>query len=138
MTIRKLLKGRTGDVRIQLFRYLLTGGAAFVVDAGLLILLAEHGMHYLTAAALSFIAGLAVNYCLSTAWVFRRPDTAPPAAFAVFAAIGVAGLGLNEAIVWAATEMLGIRYPVSKTISAAAVFLWNFAARKYLLFYGKD
>ena len=58
--------------------------------------------------------------------------------FVFFAAIGVVGLGMNEAIMWMATELAGLYYLGSKLISTAVVFFWNFTARKYLLFYGKS
>ena len=55
---------------IQFFRYFFVGGFAFVVDYGLLVLLTEvFGLHYLVSATISFIAGLVVNYLLSTSWV---------------------------------------------------------------------
>ena len=134
----RLLKGTTDDLRIQLFRYFLVGGTAFAVDFGLLWGLAECGVNYLLAGGCSFVAGLSVNYLLSVAWVFREHALRSRLAeFAGFAAIGVAGLGLNEAILWIATEAAGLHYLVSKIIAAAAVFLWNFAARKYLLFHEK-
>ncbi len=134
----RLLKGTTGDVRIQLFRYFIVGGTAFAVDFGLLWVLAECGVHYLLAGGCSFAAGLSVNYLLSVAWVFRDHVLhSRLAEFAGFAAIGVAGLGLNEAVLWVATEAAGFHYLLSKIIAAAVVFLWNFAARKYLLFHGK-
>jgi len=134
--IDRLLKGATDDVRIQLFRYFLVGGTAFAVDFGLLWGLTECGVHYLLSGACSFAAGLSVNYLLSVAWVFRdRALRSRLAEFAGFAAIGIAGLGLNEAILWGATEVARFHYLFSKIIAAVAVFLWNFAARKYLLFH---
>lgn len=134
----RLLKGATDDPRIQLFRYFLVGGAAFAVDFGLLWGLTGCGVHYLLAGACSFAAGLSVNYLLSVAWVFRDHALRNRLAeFAGFAAIGIAGLGLNEAILWMATEAAGFHYLFSKIIAAAVVFLWNFAARKYLLFHEK-
>ncbi|MDE6445362.1 MAG: GtrA family protein [Alistipes sp.] len=136
--IRKLFTEPADDGRIQLFRYFFVGGAAFSVDFGLLWLLTEWGVHYLLSAACSFVAGLTVNYALSVRWVFRnRTLHSRIAEFVSFAAIGLAGLGLNEAIVWAATDWAGLYYLVSKIISTAVVFFWNFTARKYLLFYEK-
>lgn len=137
--IRTLLKGPTQNLLIQLFRYLLVGGTAFAVDFGLLWGLTEWcGLHYLFAAALSFIAGLTVNYVLSIRWVFSEHTLRSRAVeFSVFAVIGVVGLGLNEAIIRFATECLKCHYMASKLISAAVVFFWNFLARKYLLFYGE-
>ena len=57
----------------QLFRYTLVGGLAFVVDFGTLALLTERlGIHYLHAAAISFVLGLSINYGLSVFWVFDK------------------------------------------------------------------
>lgn len=137
--IRMLLKEPAQNLLIQLFRYLLVGGTAFAVDFGLLWGLTEWcGVHYLFAAALSFIAGLTVNYLLSIRWVFSEHALHSCATeFSLFALIGVAGLGLNEAIIWIAAECLRCHYMASKIIAAAVVFFWNFLARKYLLFYGE-
>lgn len=136
--IDRLLRRPSNDVRIQLFRYFFVGGAAFAVDFALLFALTEYaGMHYTLSAALSFTAGLAVNYLISIHWVFRdRTLRSRMAEFIVFAIIGVVGIGLNVSIIWAATEWLSIHYLVSKIVATAIVFLWNFFARKYILFNG--
>lgn len=138
--IDSLLKQPTDNVWIQLFRYFFVGGTAFVVDFGLLWMLTDWGgLHYLLSAALSFTAGLTVNYVLSVLWVFRDHTLHSRAAeFAAFVVIGLAGLGMNEAIIWCATGLLGLHYLASKIISTAVVFFWNFVARKYLLFNGKN
>lgn len=123
----------------ELLRYSLVGGGAFAVDFGLLWGLTHGGLHYMLSAAAAFTAGLMVNYTLSVLWVFRRRAPCGRAVeFAVFAAVGIAGLGLNEAIMWLVAGLLGRHYLLSKIVSAAVVFVWNFAARKYLLFNGKD
>lgn len=138
--IDKLLKQPTDDVWIQLFRYFFVGGTAFAVDFGLLWVLTEcAGLHYLLSAALSFAAGLTVNYLLNVWWVFcDHVLRSRIVEFAIFVLIGMIGLCLNEAIIWCATEWLHLHYLSSKIVSTAVVFLWNFMARKYLLFDGKS
>lgn len=137
--IAKLLRIPTDNVWIQLFRYFFVGGTAFAVDFGLLWVLTEWGgLHYLLSAAFSFAAGLTVNYILSMLWVFKVHTLRNRIAeFTAFALIGLAGLCLNEAIIWCVTELLNLHYLASKIISTAMVFFWNFMARKYLLFNGK-
>lgn len=132
-------RGPAENTAIQFVRYFFTGGAAFAVDFGTLWLLTEaFGLRYLLSAAAAFAAGLATNYAISIRWVFsRRTLRSRRAELAGFAAVGIAGLGLNEAILWCVTEVSGLHYMLAKMLSAAAVFLWNFTARKYLLFYGK-
>jgi putative flippase GtrA len=112
------------------------GGLAFVVDVGSLYLLVEFaGLHYLIAAAVAFLLGLVTNYCLSRLWVFdRRTLQNATAEFLIFAVIGVIGLGLNEVIIWFVREHIHFHYLVAKAISAGIVLIWNFGARKVVLF----
>lgn len=132
-------RGPAESTAIQFVRYFFAGGAAFAVDFGTLWLLTDvFGLHYLLSAAAAFAAGLLTNYAISIRWVFsRRTLRSRKAELAGFAAIGIAGLGLNEAVMWVVTEVSGHHYLLAKAFSTAAVFLWNFTARKYLLFHGK-
>lgn len=134
--LNRLFAGETSDTLTQLFRYAFVGGAAFIVDYGSLWLLTEVcGLHYLLSAAIAFILGLVCNYLLSTVWVFSRHSfDSRWAEFAVFALIGVVGLGMNELIMWVGTDVLQLHYMLSKIISTAIVFFWNFFARKFILF----
>lgn len=136
MNLRALFLDRTGDTFIQFFRYLFVGGAAFVADAGALWLLGQI-LHYLAAAAIAFVFGLAVNFALTKLFVFKQAKLNAAAEFAVFAAIGVIGLGLTELIMYVLTDIAGLYYIISKIIASAVVLIWNFAARKIVL-YGRD
>ncbi len=121
---------------IQLFRYLFVGGFAFVVDFGLLFLLTDcASFYYIVSATISFIAGLGVNYLLSTRWIFRHSRLKNKAAeFAVYALIGVVGLLLNDLLIYVFTEFADFHYLVSKLLTTALVMLWNFFGRKLILF----
>lgn len=132
----QLLTGKVKNTWIQLFRYAIVGGCAFVVDYGSLWLLTEvFHLHYLVSAVIAFILGLTCNYLLSTSWVFGDHRMSNRwAEFSVFAIIGVVGLGLNELIMYLGCEKLHLHYMVAKLISTAIVFFWNFFARKFILF----
>ena len=134
--LQKLTTGKADSLRSQLFRYFIVGGIAFLVDYGSLWFLTDIcGLHYLVSAAIAFLLGLTCNNLLSTSWVFdNRRLQSRWAEFAVFAIIGVIGLGLNELILYAGTDLLHLHYLVSKIISTALVFFWNFFARKFILF----
>ena len=73
MNIKGLFVGKTDNTFIQFFRYCFVGGFAFLVDFGVLTFLVEvFGVPHVAAATISFIAGLATSYVLSTFWIFRR------------------------------------------------------------------
>lgn len=134
--IQKAFIEETDNWFIQFFRYFFVGGFAFLVDYGLLVLLTEvFGLHYLVSATISFIAGLVVNYLLSTSWIFRKSTLENKwAEFLIFAVIGVIGLGLNNLLLYLLTDKLHIHYMISKLITTALVMIWNFGARKIVLF----
>ncbi len=127
---------RSRKALVQLAKSMAVSALAFGVDFGLLALLTEAaGVHYLVSAGISFAAGTTVSYLLSVAWVFpERRFASRVLEYGLFLGVGLVGLGLNEALLWAFTEPLGIFYLLSKLIAAAIIFSWNFWARKLLLF----
>lgn len=138
--IRKLLKGQSGDIRIQAFRYLISGGTAFLIDTGLLALLTElFGQeHLLLWTAIAFLTGLLVTYLFSILWVFdNRSMKSRTAEVAIFVLIGVVGLGFTELLMWLFAQKAGLHYLLSKIITTVIVFIWNFVAKKLLLFRSK-
>lgn len=117
-------------------RYFLSSAVGLAIDFGLLFALTEYaGLHYLASATVSFLAGLAAVYYLSIKWVFRsRQLSSPQVELLVFAFIGVVGLILNNLGLWLLTELAGLYYLGSKVVVTGGVFMWNFGARKALLF----
>jgi len=134
--LRALFFGPTRRLAHQFARYLIVGGLAFVVDFCSLYLLTEFaGIYYLISAGIAFLLGLITNYALSLLWVFdRRAFKNPAIEFVAFAVIGVIGLALNEAIIWFVREKIQFHYMFAKAISGGIVLVWNFGARKALLF----
>ena len=134
--LHKLFVQPTTNIWLQLLRSGFVGGVAFVADYGTLFVLTHYaGVHYLWSAGIAFAVGLTVNYLLSISWVFNQNRSAKPwVEFLVFALIGIVGLGLNELIMYVATDLMSLHYMLSKLISTAIVFCWNFFARKLIIF----
>lgn len=131
----RLFVYKTDSLIIQLIRYTIVGGLAFAIDFGLLFILTEYiGLFYVLSATLSFIAGLLVNYFISTSWIFKSVIKNKQIEFTLFALIGVIGLGLNDLLIWIFTEKFHLYYMFSKLVTAVLVYLWNFFGRKYFLF----
>jgi putative flippase GtrA len=117
-------------------RYFLASTAAFAVDAGTYVALIRLGeVHYLMSAPVGFTLGIAVIYVLSTRWVFAHRRLADSHwELVIFVVIGIAGLLLNEAVIYLGVERFSLSYELAKLASAAVVFGFNFSARKLLLF----
>jgi putative flippase GtrA len=81
------------------------------------------------------LAGLVVAYALSVTLVFKyRRLKDRRLEFASFAAIGAGGLAVNSATMFFAVKYLGLHYLIAKCGAAGFTFVWNFVARRELLF----
>ncbi len=155
MKIKNLFIGDTDNTGIQFFRSLFVGGIATVADMAVLIFIREvfkvpEGI----AAVFGFIVGLAVNYVISTYWVFAKAKVKNRAAdFIAFGVIGIIGLGLTQLIIepFSVKGMFGEGilvahtvfgsllpadkyYIIGKVIAVVLVYMWNFFARKFFLY----
>lgn len=138
----KLFSGKTNNTLIQFFRYCFVGGLAALIDWGTSLLLfyaVFDRAHPVAANSLSFAAGLTVNYILSTFWIFRESRIKSKLLeFISFALIGMVGLFITAVITllfkhWLMQTTSAYQI-IGKITATAAAFLWNFAARKILLF----
>ncbi len=136
--LRLLRSLALNSVAGEFARYFAAGLVALGVDFTLYVALTElAGWHYLASATAAFCAGLTTVYLFSVLWVFRTRRIARPwHEFALFAAIGVVGLGLTNLVLYVLVDFLGFDYRLSKIAAAATVFVFNFCCRKVFLFNG--
>jgi len=120
---------------VQMIKYGFVGGAAFIVDYGLLILFTEYlGLYYILSSTLAFCVSILVSYFGSIGWVFHNPDTGSKSRDIVaFFIIGIVGLGLTDLILWVFTDLVEMYYLLSKIVATIIVFFWNFFARKIFI-----
>lgn len=136
LSLRALCLETTDSTLVQFVRYTVVGGLAFLGDFFTLFALTRFcGVYYLISAAIAFLVGLSLNYGLSAVWVFSRRTLKNRAVeFGIFAGIGMIGLGLNELGMWLLAGRAGLHYLRAKIVTAGAVYVWNFGARKLALF----
>ncbi len=134
--IEKLFKLPADSMSIQIFRYFWAGSVAYAVDCSLLATLVEaYGVHYLNAAAIAFLVGNLVSYALNVLWVFdRRTFKRRGTEYLIFVALGIIGVIMNHYCIRFFTEYEHLHYLESKFVAMVVVSIFNFVARKYILF----
>ncbi|MDD2376446.1 MAG: GtrA family protein [Clostridia bacterium] len=127
---------KTKDTKLQFLRYLFVGGFAAVINIGSLYFFKEYiGIYYLIANIIGFLLCLITNYILSKLLIFTEENNVNKIVeFATYGIIGVFGLGFDTLFMWLGTSVIGLYYMLSKIISTAIVFIWNFSIRKVLYF----
>ena len=104
----------------EIARFVLVGGACFLLDYGLLYILTEYGgLHYLLSAGISF-----------TVCVFRGANAQTRRAKMLFFGSSIAGLGLNQLLMWVLVDIAGIYYMIAKLIAAGIVMVWNYVLKR--------
>jgi putative flippase GtrA len=120
----------------EALRYAAVSTCGLTVDITILFILVHYfSWWYLAAATASFLAGLVVGYALSVTLVFKyRRLKDRRVEFASFAAIGAVGIAINAVAISFGVKYLGLHYLIAKCGAAGFTFVWNFVARRQLLF----
>ena len=122
--------------KMRIVRYLMVGGCSAAVDFLVFaIAIIQFSIHWFPAGVVSFLLATGVNYLLSITFVFssgvrfsKRQEL-----IAVLA-VSAIGLAMNQTILWILIEGGLVTALEAKLIATASVFLWNYSARRNLVF----
>lgn len=119
----------------QLFKFLVTGGVALVVNISTLYLFTSVlGIHYLVSSICSFSVAVAVNFMLQKFWTFGHTEGniyREATSFLVLQII--VNLFLNTALLYSLVEYLHIYYLLSQVVvSLVLAVVTFFIAKKYI------
>lgn len=128
-------KDKTKNLLLQMFKFLLVGGLAFVIDYVTLIICKEvFNIPVLISAAIAFTVSVVFNYILSVKWVFDvDKNKSEKKNFIIFIVFSIIGLALTELIMWFGVDIVKISYLIVKIIATAIVMVFNFVTRKLFL-----
>jgi putative flippase GtrA len=120
---------------IQIFKFGIVGGIAFVIDYVSLIVCKEvFHLNTLLAAAIAFTISVIYNYIDSVKWVFDvNKEKNEKANFVIFIVLSIVGLIITEIIMWFGTDVMKISYLIIKIVATAIVMVFNFITRKMFL-----
>lgn len=126
---------KTEKLLLQIFKFIMVGGLAFVIDYLTLIICKEvFNLNVLVSAAIAFTVSVIFNYILSIKWVFDVDKSkSEKKNFVIFIVFSIIGLLLTELIMWVGTDILKVNYLLVKIIATAIVMVFNFVTRKLFL-----
>lgn len=127
----------------QFISYFWVGGTAALVEWATFYLLERFsGISYLTATVLAFIVSTTVNWILGRSFTFKESRYAEKRGkefFLVFL-VSVIGLCLNLLLMFLFVSGMGMDTDwlktAAKVMATGIVFIWNFLARKLLVYKG--
>lgn len=119
----------------QIMKFGVVGAIAFVIDFGVMVLLTEvFSIDPVISATVSFIMSVIFNYAASMRYVFsHREGMSRTREFIIFVVLSAIGLGINDLLIWAGTDLASFDYRLVKIFATAVVMVWNFVTRKIFL-----
>lgn len=119
----------------QIMKFGVVGVIAFVIDFGVMVFLTEvFGIDPVISATVSFIISVVFNYAASMRYVFsHREGMSRTREFIIFVVLSAIGLGINDLLIWAGTDLASFDYRLVKIFATAVVMVWNFVTRKIFL-----
>ena len=119
----------------QIMKFGVVGVIAFVIDFGVMVLLTEvFSIDPVISATISFIISVIFNYAASMRYVFsHREGMSRTREFVIFVVLSAIGLGINDLLIWAGTDLASFDYRLVKIFATAVVMIWNFVTRKIFL-----
>lgn len=119
----------------QIMKFGVVGVIAFVIDFGVMVFLTEvFGIDPVISATVSFIISVIFNYAASMRYVFsHREGMSRTREFIIFVVFSAIGLGINDLLIWAGTDLASFDYRLVKIFATAVVMVWNFVTRKIFL-----
>ena len=119
----------------QIFKFLIVGGLAFIVDYVILIFSKEIlKLPILVSSGLAFSLSVVFNYILSVKWVFDvNEKNSKKKNFVIFIVLSIIGLIITEIIMEVGCNYFKVYYLIVKIIATAIVMIFNFITRKIFL-----
>lgn len=121
---------------MQIAKFIVVGGTAFLIDYYLLIFLRNTlKMNLILSATIGFSVSVIYNYILSTIWVFETDQSKSKSkTFVLFIILSIIGLIINNAVLYVLVELTSLlSLTMAKIIATAIVMVYNFVTRKIFL-----
>lgn len=132
--MRKKDNMKKNKLLIQIFKFIIVGGIATIIDYIIFYILHELlKVDTLPSNIISFSISVIYNYIASVKWVFDVKKDDPKKQFIIFMILSIIGLLINTTIVYITVDILNWYSMICKVIATGIVMIFNFITRKLLL-----
>lgn len=114
-------------VILKFLKFSVVGFSGMLIDFGITWLLKEKARaNKYIANSTGFILAATSNYIWNRLWTFESKSGEIAVEYFSFIIISVAGLGINNLVIYLLHDRLGMNFYLSKLVAIGIVTLWNF------------
>lgn len=118
----------------HLFRFLIVGGIATVVNYLVFYLLLKEGTQYQIASACGFLAGVGVGFPLNKAWTYKHSSSVTAGLVYKYGAIYFVSLLINACTMQLLVGHFRLDTPIANVIAIIVTTITNFIGTKFWVF----
>ena len=111
----------------KFLKFCIVGSSGMIIDFGTTWLLKEKvKINKYIANSSGFILAATSNYLINRYWTFHSENPKVATEYLSFILISVAGLGINNFVLYLLTDKMKLNFYISKLFAIGVVTLWNF------------
>ena len=112
---------------LKFLKFCVVGLSGMVIDFSTTWLLKEKAkVNKYIANSIGFILAATSNYIWNRIWTFQSENSRIAVEYFSFILISVAGLGINNLVIYLLNDRLKINFYLSKLLAIGVVTVWNF------------
>lgn len=120
---------------LKFLKFSVVGFSGTAVDFGVTWLCKEKlGLNKYLSNSLGFILAATNNYIWNRVWTFQSTNSNISAEYGKFFLVSLAGLGINNLIIYLLHGKLNLNFYLSKVFAIGVVMFWNFTINYFFTF----